>query len=488
MMRRAVFHLMLAGAVLGLALWLWPKRIVFPENRARYLMNQGRHGEAAELLRGIRRAAPSRASAILLNARAELTAGNRADARQLLDAAPESPDRTWLMAILEYVDGNDEAALALLAGLVGTDSVVGRADLAAPLAATLAGRPPVSAAAVPEPKRPELERMLWHAIAGRRALAERRWADAARHLSQAEAGGDTNVGTLAALAVARATGGELAGAQLVADQHQMDQAFFDTATALALGLADQSVTGVVSLADAASAAAERRHLRGAALWSAVASARYAPTTAPMQAALALIDTTLSDHPNHLVAGVLRAEALEHLGLLAEAYNQYNGLQEWLPTLSAALRVNDLAGIPPSDPHQFDWTSMGLRPVVVLAASDFESSAAVRRGDTLAFYQQADATASFAVPAGGSFEVVVIGRGDTAFGLAPRVSARVDGRAAGMIYVAREGWDCYPVRCKLSKGTHSLTLGFENNSERLPSNTEDRNFHLHSVIITKAEAH
>lgn len=488
MMRRTIFHLVLAGLVVALAVWLWPRRMVFPENRARYLMNQGRHAEAAERLRKVLRTAPSRAQAMLLNARAELMIGNRAEARRLLGMAPESPDRSWLLAVLEYLEGDDDEALAHLRSLDAPDTVSARPVLAPPLAAALSGRPPASIAAIPEPRRPELERMLWHAITGRRALAELRWEDAARHLAQAEAAGDTNVGTLAALAVAHATGGDLTEAQRVADQHEMTEAFFGKVAGLAVSLSGEATTGVVSLAGAAAAGAERRHLQGARLWAAVASARNAPTTAPMEAALALVDATLVDYPHHMVAGVLRAEALEHLGLLADAYRQYGRLQEWLPTLSASLRADDLAGNTPPDPHQFDWPRMGLHPVAVLAAADFESSAAARRGDTLAFYQQADASAPVTVPADGLFEVTIVARGDTAFGLAPRVGVRMDGRPVGMIYVAREGWDCYPVRCKLTEGTHRLTLAYENNSERLPSNTEDRNFHLHSVIITKAEAH
>ena len=486
-------------AVLGASFWML--RGVFQENHARFLLNQNKTSEAAEVVQAVRAAKPSDESAALLQARVFLASHATKSARNLLGDLKPSTERAWLMALVEYLDGNDQAAVALLTPAAPPTPLSSAANnrpapnappqhpWAAAVVAMLTNLAPPASAMPTRPTHAGVELMLHHSMAGRVALAERKWAEASRELGLAVNHGDTNPGTLVALAVARAALGRLNDAQEVADTHQWTADNFDQAVQLATTLRSASLTNVLALDDALDAGMDRRRLEGVRLWAMARKADSAAETTPSLRTdvIAELDQALVTFPRHAIPSVLRAELLESTGRLADAYAQYEELQQWLPTLSVALRLRTLAGEGLPAPGQIDWDQWGFsEPDGVLTPSDFTTDNAVVRPSFLAFFRESQASADFTTTAPGAYEITLLARGDRAFGLGPRVALKVDDEPIGQIYIAAEGWDCYPMKVHVKEGRHKISVHFENNSERLPSDAEDRNFYLHSIILTHTE--
>ncbi len=486
-------------ALLGTSFWML--RGMFQENHARFLLNQNKTAEAAEVLQSVRAAKPGDESAALLQARVFLSSHETTAARGVLSGLKPSTERTWLMAMVEYLEGNDQAAIQLLTPTAPPTPLSITSDRrtapapppqhpwAAPVVAMLTKLAPPAAALPTRPAHAGVELMLHHAMAGRVALAERNWAEASRELGFAANQGDTNPGTLEALAVARAGLGRLNDAQEVADSHQWTSQNFDRAAQLATSLRKASLTDVLALDDALDAGMDRRRLEGARLWALARNADSVAETTPSMRAEVIneLDQALVTFPRHPIPSVLRAELLESSGRIAEAYAQYEELQQALPTLSVTLRMRSLAGEPIPSPGEIDWDQWGFSaPDGILTPADFTTDDAVLRPSFLAFFRESQASADFTTTAPGAYEITLLARGDRAFGLGPRVSLKLDDEPIAQIYVAAEGWDCYPIKVQVKEGRHNISVRFENNSERLPSNTEDRNFYLHSIILTHTE--
>ena len=486
-------------ALLGASFWML--RCMFLENHARFLLNQNKTSQAAEVLQSVRSAKPSDESAALLQARVFLSSHNTKSASNLLTELNPSTERTWLMALVEYLDGNDQAAVDLLTPpALPTPLSSAANNRPAPSAAPqhpwarvvvtmLTKLAPPASALPPRPAHAGVELMLHHALAGRVALAERKWADASLELGFAENQGDTNPGTLVALAVARAALGRINDAQEVADTHEWTTDSYDQAVQLATTLRNASLRNVFALDDALDAGMDRRRMEGARLWALTRKANFAAETTPSLRAdvIGELDQALVMFPRHTMPSVLRAELLESTGRLSEAYAQYEELQQWLPTLSVSLRMRSLAGEGLPLPGQIDWGQWGFsEPDGVLTPSDFTTDNAVVRPSFLGFFRESQASADFTTTAPGAYEITLLARGDRAFGLGPRVTLKLDDEPIAQIYIAAEGWDCYPIKVQAKEGRHKISVYFENNSERLLSNTEDRNFYLHSIILTHPE--
>ena len=474
---------------------------MFQENHARFLLNQNKAAEAAEVVQAVRASKPSDESAALLQARVFLASHETESARKVLAELKPSTERTWLLALVEYLDGNDQQAVALLTPPAPPTPLSSAASnrpapnappphpWAAALVAMLTNLAPPATALPPRPTHAGVDLMLHHSMAGRVALAERKWADASRELGLAENHGDSNPRTLVALAVARAALGRLNDAQEVADSHEWTSENFDQAVQMATLLRDASLTDVLALDDALDAGMDRRRLEGARLWAMARKADSAGETTPSLRAevIAELDQALVAFPRHAIPSVLRAELLESTGRLAEAYGQYEELQQWLPTLSVALRMRSLTGEGLPAPGQIDWEQWGFsEPNGVLNPMDFTTDSAVVRPSLLAFFRESQASADFTTTAPGAYEITLLARGDRAFGLGPRVALKLDEEPIAQIYIATEGWDCYPIKVQVKEGRHKISVHFENNSERLPSDAEDRNFYLHSIILTHTE--
>ncbi|PKO16242.1 hypothetical protein CVU37_11510 [candidate division BRC1 bacterium HGW-BRC1-1] len=496
-------RIFLAGAavvaLLGASFWML--RGIFQENHARFLLNQNKTAEAAEVLQSVRAGKPNDESAALLQARLFLSSHETTGARRVVSGLKPSTDRTWLMAMVEYLEGNDKTAIELLTppapptplSSAGerrpTPAAPPQHPWAAPFVTMLTKLAPPAAALPPRPAHSGVELMLHHAMTGRVALAERNWAKASRELGFAEARGDTNPGTLVALAVARAALGRLNDAHEVADTHQWTAENFDRAAELATVLRKASLTDVLALDDALDAGMDRRRLEGARLWALACKAESVAETTPSIRAEVIteLDQALVTFPRHPIPSVLRAELLESSGRISEAYAQYEELQQSLPTLSVALRMRSLAGEPIPSPGEIDWNQWGFTsPDGILTPAVFTTDDAVLRPSFLAFFRESQASADFTTTAPGAYEITLLARGDRAFGLGPRVSLKLDDDPIAQIYVAAEGWDCYPIKVQVKEGHHVISVRFENNSERLPSDTEDRNFYLHSIILTHTE--
>ena len=111
---RLATYLAGAAVVVLLGASLWMLRSMFQEYHARFLLNQNKAAEAAEVVQAVRASKPSDESAALLQARVFLASHETESARKVLAELKPSTERTWLLALVEYLDGNDQQAVALL--------------------------------------------------------------------------------------------------------------------------------------------------------------------------------------------------------------------------------------------------------------------------------------------------------------------------------------------------------------------------------------
>lgn len=225
-------------------------------------------------------------------------------------------------------------------------------------------------------------------------------------------------------------------------------------------------------------------LQGARVWSLITRATDSRATCPLQTAYELSRTLLQEAPRDVSYLLLAARAAEAAEKPAEAYQL---LAEWSrqrKTYAVRLRMADLAGEELEDVIE----EFAQLPQVVASfgIGDMQSTGGVVRRDVLAFYESGRCGMRVEVPEAGRYFAVLTARGDRAFGLSPLVNLHVDGLKREEIYVAHEGWDSYAVKLYLTRGVHNIELEYANNSERLPSKEEDRNFYVINLMITRDE--
>lgn len=194
-----------------------------------------------------------------------------------------------------------------------------------------------------------------------------------------------------------------------------------------------------------------------------------------------------DHPSSCsdpARELLRGDILEALGLLPDAYALYRNLLASQPSYECWLRAAQLVG---DDPQLLAMESgflTGPNVVAFIPALAMETSQTEPRRDYLAFFKQASAATTVSVPETGEYALDFIARGDRAFGLSPEVTVSVDDSHMETLYITRESWAPCRVPVIMQKGEHRVRLEYTNNSERLFSLEEDRNFYLRGTIVSR----
>ena len=494
MRTRSTLVLLIAVALMALLGWqLWSLRTFFQINHARFLMNQGQWKQASRVLGSIE-AGDSRSSpARKLAARVALNSGDSTTALTILSSMPRDAGVEYERALAAYQCGDTSTALAEFGAVLraeeGRQAVGQAADTAALAVAALTGDCSIDLGTPPSAPVPAMDQMVWNAMAGRVLFGRGDFAEGRRRLERALEMGDANQETMLIASAANAAQGDFPRARMWADQGPASPAVYESIWTLLRNVSEQFTSETVSTPQAARYADQRRRLVEAMLWVRLRQAEESGSTATLSTTLESAERLVAAKPSSLIPAVLLAEALEAAGRDRDAYVQYETLFERQPCFALLLRMKALAGDVPEIRRRMDqMLEDGTGAITHLAPDDLVTSDAYRRRDSLAFVSSSSATASFSTSISGFYQINIIARGDRAAGLSPLVAVSVDGGPPENIYIARDGWDCYPVTRFLTKGPHALSIAYINNSVRLSSGEEDRNFYLGGIIVSRTGVH
>jgi hypothetical protein len=331
---------------------------------------------------------------------------------------------------------------------------------------------------------PRAQRMFALSLQSRVATVLGKLRTALRTASEAIELGDRNSRSRRLAIILAAAAKDFTRAQYFADtagQHKID---WDAVKA-EIRLADEHVsTRSIALPATDLLELRRLALRGARAWALRAQAGDTMETAPLIHARALAASLLRDAPLDVSYLLLAAQIAEEAGDPAEAYRLLCAWSKGRESYAVRLRSAELAG----EPLEAALEEFADVPTLVamIGTDDLVLTGGSLRRGVAAFYEAGMCGARVEVPDNGEYFIVLTARGDRAFGLSPLVACRVDGKKLCDIYIAQENWASYPVAVNLTAGTHWLELEYVNNSERLPSDDEDRNFYLSNIIVTRNE--
>lgn len=487
MLRRAfglIIILLLAVLAISVAL---QTRNALQRNHALYLMNQGKWKEASAVVGRLTARTPGDPRSSALLARIALNTGAYAEAATLLREMKATPEGSFSLAVCSYeTDREGEAAELFRSSLAGKNTLEPSTRLLAQMAVDVLESsktvaPPESSTVFGQ----KMEAMLWHSLAGRALYASGAYEQAASEIEEAIQAGDMNGRVRLLGCAANAIEGNYPSAQRLADRAREKFSF----AALDQFLAqthDQTTSLSISMDAAERLAGLSGRIRRAHAWSLTRAAVQESTTAPLYMAIEALQPETSSSID-VRATMLRGDAFEQLGEYRSAYLCYADVLAHQPAYSAFIRMRDLAGdSPPLKDLQAEFLT-DRSVVCYVPAESIESSQTLLRKDYRAFLTQADAISALTLPENSEYYINLVARGDPAFGLWPEVSISIDGQMCGILYINREGWDCFWLRRRLEKGVHQFRIEYINNSERLRSEEEDRNFYLQSIIISKAVA-
>lgn len=448
-------------------------RTFFQVNKARYLANQQKWEEARSTLDRALSRDPDSHSARRLYGRIALNTGDLKRAQTELTALPTSAETLLELGLVEYQLGDEAAAARYFDALTTAPDGLSaaRRTLGGLAADELAFSQETVEAPLPDQDLHGLERMLYDALTGRALLRTGRFDEAKQKLESAMDLGDLNQRTRVFACVAAAGLGDFSDAQRLVDYAGNPAACLDGVTSEALAAADLVDTQSVSLIRSARTAEWLDQLKLATTWAALRKG-VTGSSESLKMALAMADEMSTGSTANLEARILRAEALEAMGDLADAYAQYMDLMRTSPSYAVYLRARDLAGESVDAPSTGS-EMLGSRSVVTCTSNR----------DYVSLFKNGTDDAVLHVPASGRYMLDIVARGDTAQSLSPLANVLVDGRKVGQIYVSRDGWDCYPVAVTLAEGPHQFSVEYVNDSER--SGSEDRNLYVLGLILSQA---
>ncbi len=486
---RRLVMLLVCGVVL-LAVLLAARKFHYflVTNKAIYLTNRHELHEAQALLEYVVNNDPDNFRARRVLAQVEIDVGNYADAELLLVGLGTSPEIQVEKAICDYENDREDAAIDELEQIATPNKTDKKHDIH--LLAENAIR--VLRGERPDPEFLQLKpenfsrgyRRFLLSLQSRVALAGGEFAKARELSARAIALGDRNsVGQRVGVISCAAT------LDLSKAQYYADTSFrrpFDWSATLSdlTRLSDKITTQTVATEMTSLFERQRLALAAAKAWALLQLAQASKDTSLALESASVAKSVVDSMPFEVRYTLLYADALISADQPTEAYQMLQKWNERHNSYSVELRLADLAGLSIDDVTERFAQVPYL--VACLKAEDFLTTKVVRKKNILAFYEAGVCEASFSVPSAGQFFIVLTARGDRAFGLSPLVALRLDSKTADYIYIAREDWDAYEVAVELEPGIHSLAVEYVNNSERLPSNEEDRNFYLHNVMITRAE--
>lgn len=470
------------------AVQLWSLRATFLNNRVVYLMHQQKWKEAQEQLSQASEVDPQNPRSRFLMARLAMHLGHHEQAQRLLGQLAPTAQVEYNLGVNAYEQNDQAQALAHFRNALAAKDATLPAAL---VELTRAAVQQLSSGSMPQEQldldqQQAVERMIGSSLKGRELFARGRYEQAREQLEQALELNDSNRRTRELACATNAILGNFDQAQMFADYAPTSASLYRHMVKELTSISEQSTTNAVSMDEALRSFDVQHRLRTAIAWGKTQLAAAKPTSKTIAEARISINDLASRAPYDLRLQLMQARFLEQLEQLPEAYRHYRALFVRQPNYSVLLRLQELAG--ESWPELKDASAQLLSAPQVVAcvrAEQMESSETLLRRNYLAFLQNAGTRIEVPIAAAGEYDLDLVARGDRAFGLSPLVSVHIDGKSAGKIYVAREGWDCYSMRTFLTVGTHTVQIEYINDSERLLSPEEDRNFYLQALIVSGA---
>lgn len=463
-------------------------RSVLVNNNATYLINQGKFAEAETRLKSLLDGNPSDPKAVALLVESLMSQGEYGQASAYLEKLPSAPQSAFVKGVCHYEQNNEDMARTYFRLALDTDA--GRLSAVQRQISQLAVNPQCVSILVDgdEDKGPSgnlTEQMVENSLTGRAFFERWDYAHCSSSLQRAFLQGDRNAVSYLRLCESCAICREFTNAEYYADRTIGRNLYEDMDGDLSAAV-DQFTTGAISLDDMVSRNILKVRFAESIVWS---KAKNAMKNCPeeMPHALICLDDFLDLYPARLQAAVLKGELLESMGRDREAYLAYENVAQQQVGYSILLHMKALAGDIPKLNRMESAILHSPGVKAVLSATDMASSSAVLLKDVLSFYKSGTGEVNFSVACSGQYQVSLIAKCDRAFGLGAYLRVGCDNDFSSNIYIAREGWDCYPIYMPLKQGNHSLEIEYLNNSERLASTDEDRNFYLKSVIISSWES-
>lgn len=490
--RRVLAPVIFAALAIYVLSAIWPLRIALMNNRALWLANQRKWSDAGAQVRKVLRRDPENRRAKFLSAYLDMSLGAYDKAKLMGNTLPQSQERSFVLGVCAYESGAESEALAhfqALSHAKGELWILQDSSLAQLATSELSG----TAGGIPLYRRVlsrerSLERMLWESFSGRQLFRAGQFRSSRERLEAALALGDQNPRVRYLACAANAISGAFSRAQMLADYSPAGAFPYGQLAQELDDLYEEVTTLTLSTESAQRIETQRQQLMRASTWSRLREAQETRSSETLARVLTQTELMSSGTCHDLSISFLRAEALETAGKFREAWLQYDSALARSPSYSGWLRLRNLQG----QTYSPGWAeSEFLRNPPVIAcvrAQAMKASHAALKQDYRAFYTQGEASAMIELPADGEYELNLVAKGDRAFGISPRVFVRVDGQMAGEVYVAREGWDCYALRCTLGRGMHNVEIAYANNSDKLLSLEEDRNLYLHSLIVSQTGAY
>lgn len=457
-------------------------------NKARFLAHRGQLHEALGLLEYVVNSRPENDRARQTMAQVNLDARNYAEAERLFLGLLNRPEVVLGRAICYYeTDREDLAYQTIVASKLtqqpqaSSEPLIDVLQNAQAILAGEAGSSDFLQRSVEDLS--PAQQMFVRSLQARAALSRGRFEEALSFVQRSLARGDRNSAARRLAVMLSAATLDFTKASYYADTAVHPPIDWNAVLVQLKSIEDNLSTRTIAIPMATLITKRGVASRAARAW-ALAKAAEAGSTSTLEESLGLVDQACRDWPLEPRLELLRAEILESMGRPEEAYARLRDYRSRHRSYAVDLRMASLAGMPPDAilEQYSDYPNL----VATRRASDFETTGGRQRDNELAFYQSGRCATVVEVPNEGEYFVVVTARGDRAFGLSPLVTLRIDGKKLDDIYVAREDWESYDISVSLSAGPHLLELEYVNNSERLPSNEEDRNFYLHSVMMTRSE--
>jgi flagellar biosynthesis regulator FlaF len=489
--KRIIGILILGGALILATSLLSDLRLLLITNKAQYLANQADYHGAEELLEYVVGCRPEHEYAREVYAEVELCVGNYAEAERLLVGLRPTPRVVLERAICAYeTDREDEAARIL--NTLPTSTPLAVED--SRIEFLIRGAKLVLNGEIPESTFLELspsglaiayQRFL-RSIQSRAALALGEFESARVFAEKAFAKKDRNSYVRRLAVILNAAAARFDKARYYADALSYPQFDWTAVLQKIQQLQNELTTQTVAL-EASKLMLERQAvLQAAYAWALAQKSIDSGDAEGLSLALEQITPVCTRLAQKLKYPLLRADILAAAGMPERAYKSLSELSSSHLSYPIVLRMTALAGELPDQAVEAFRQYHNL--VRYVAASDLQTSGAKTRDGYLAFYTNGSAQTMIEIPASATYFIVVTARGDRAFGLSPLVRLSVDGKQIDSLYIAHDDWNTYEVAIYLEKGMHSLQLDYINNSERLPSNDEDRNFYLHNIMITRLDGY
>lgn len=449
-------------------------------NKAVYLTNLGRTGEAQERLRRILQVQPSNIKARAAFGEALARTGEFQKAYTVLEFETNNTEAVFWRAVSAYRLDEITTAAALFRKVRNGEGPLpeGYQQLAELAVQTLEGP-----AGVMPPSMPflgsEVLKDIWRSLAGALQLRNRQWLDAASYYERLFKRGRPGIFDYSRACTAYIFSGEYVKAQSVLESstsmaailHDLQMRFYKAASDL------RTTTSV--LADLQQNVEMEERLQRGLAWVHVQKARSGDRRFPLTREPLV-------HEDDPVRLFLSAEIDELGGNYSSAYQKYARIWNQHPNLSAMIRMRDLAGDAAELPQLLVEFAEGLPGSILLSANDMATTGSTSRGTYVVFHEPGAAEMKVLVGSAGLYTITLVASVARAEGKGALVELVVNRREAEMVYVAREGWDCYSLDIPLQAGSNALRLYYTSNADATATE-EKRSLYLMGILISQKAA-